>query len=65
MSDQIKPEINTNRPTMEDVMAANPTPEKQFYDHALMFWDLVYTHEAEQKRLEEIAKQKPEESSNV
>lgn len=54
MPDQIKPEINTNRPTMEELMAANPTPQKQFYDHALMFWELVYAHESDKnKPLEE------------
>lgn len=62
MPDQIKPEINTNHPTMGELMAANPTPEKQFYDIALQYWALVYAHEAEQKRLEEIANNQPKES---
>lgn len=65
MPEQIKPEINTNRPTMEELMIGNPTPEQQFHNIALQYWALVYAEEAEKKRLEEIAKQQPEESSNV
>lgn len=65
MPDQTKPEINVNRPTMDELMSANPTPEKQFYDIALQYWALVKSHEAETKRLEEIEKNQPQEAPNV